>query len=122
MSQILTLDLNDRVFTAIQQQAQSIGIAPELLAANLLEQKFAVLTGLLTNTEQQAKRVKFESHFGEIDLGFLPSEEQEALVIAIQTHKSEISRTELAEYARQVSLDVRSDKLKPRLGGKSTMI
>jgi hypothetical protein len=34
MSQILTLDLNDRVFTAIQQQAQSIGIAPELLAAN----------------------------------------------------------------------------------------
>jgi hypothetical protein len=44
----------------------------------------------------------------------LPSEEQEALVTAIQTHKSEIRRTELAEYARQASLDVRSGKLKPK--------
>ncbi|WP_373546444.1 hypothetical protein [Chamaesiphon sp.] len=44
----------------------------------------------------------------------LPSEEQEALLIAIQTHKSEIRRTELAEYARQSALDVRSGKLKPK--------
>jgi hypothetical protein len=44
----------------------------------------------------------------------LPHEEQEALVIAIQTHKSEIRRTELAEYARQASLDVQSGKLKPK--------
>jgi hypothetical protein len=44
----------------------------------------------------------------------LPHEEQEALVIAIQTHKSEIRRIELAEYARQAALDVRSCKLKPK--------
>jgi hypothetical protein len=44
----------------------------------------------------------------------LPSEEQEALVIAIQTHKSETRRTELAAYARQAALDVRSGKLKPK--------
>ena len=44
----------------------------------------------------------------------LPDEEQEALVIAIQTYKSEIRRAELAEYARQVALDVRSGKLKPK--------
>lgn len=44
----------------------------------------------------------------------LPHEEQEALVIAIQTHRSEIRRTELAEYARQASLDVRSGKLKSK--------
>ena len=79
MSQILTLDLNDRVFTAIQQQAQSIGIPPELLAANLLEQKFAVFTGLLTNTEQQAKRAKFERHFGEIDLGLATNLDNESI-------------------------------------------
>jgi hypothetical protein len=79
MSQILTLDLKDRVFTAIQQQAQSIGIAPELLAANLLEQKFAVFTGLLTNTEQQAKRAKFERHFGEIDLGLAANLDNESI-------------------------------------------
>jgi hypothetical protein len=44
----------------------------------------------------------------------LPSEEQEALVIAIQSHKSEIRRTELSEYARQSALDVRSGKLKSK--------
>jgi hypothetical protein len=80
MSQILTLDLNDRVFTAIQQQAESIGIPPERLVANLLEQKFAqVFTGLLTNTEQQAKRAKFERHFGEIDLGLATDLDNESI-------------------------------------------
>ncbi len=44
----------------------------------------------------------------------LPDEEQEALVIAIRSHKSEMRRTELAEYARQAALDVRSGKLKPK--------
>ena len=44
----------------------------------------------------------------------LPREEQEALVTAIQNHKSEIGRSELAEYARQASLDVRSGKLRAK--------
>lgn len=44
----------------------------------------------------------------------LPREEQAALVTAIQNHKSEIGRAELAEYARQASLDVRSGKLLPK--------
>ena len=41
-------------------------------------------------------------------------EEQEALVIAIQSHTSKILRTELGEYAWQAALDVRSGKLKPK--------
>ena len=44
----------------------------------------------------------------------LPHEEQEALVIAIQSHKSEIRRTELVEYATQAALYVRSGRLKPK--------
>jgi hypothetical protein len=36
----------------------------------------------------------------------LPSEEQEALITAIQAHKSEIRRAELVNYARQATLDV----------------
>jgi hypothetical protein len=44
----------------------------------------------------------------------LPREEQEALVISIQSHKSETLRTELAEYARQAALDVQSGKLKSK--------
>ncbi len=44
----------------------------------------------------------------------LPSEEQEALITAIQAHKAEIRRSELVEYARQAAIDVRSGKLKPQ--------
>jgi hypothetical protein len=44
----------------------------------------------------------------------LPDEEQEALVIAIRSHKSETRRTELVEDARQTALDVRSGKLKSK--------
>ena len=44
----------------------------------------------------------------------LPPEEQEALVIAIRSHKSETRRTEFAEYVRQAALDVQSGKLKPK--------
>ena len=44
----------------------------------------------------------------------LPPEEQEALVLAIRSHKSETRRTEFAEYSRQAVLDVRSGKLKPK--------
>jgi hypothetical protein len=80
MSQILTLDLNDRVFAAIQQQAASIGIPPERLAANLLEQKFAkFFTDLLTDTEQQAKRARFQRHFGEIDMGLATDLDNESI-------------------------------------------
>lgn len=44
----------------------------------------------------------------------LPHEEQEALVKAIQSYKSEMLRTELVEYARQAALDVRSGELKSK--------
>ena len=40
MSQVLTLKLNDAIFTAIQQQAKAMGTSLELLSANLLEQQF----------------------------------------------------------------------------------
>jgi hypothetical protein len=80
MSQILTLDLNDRVFAAIQQQAHNIGIPPELLAATLLEQKFTqVFNGLLTDAKQEVGRAKFERHFGEIDPGLARDLDNESI-------------------------------------------
>ena len=70
MSQILNLELNDKVFAAIQKQAQNIGIPPESLAANLLEQKFSQIDNLLlTETEKENRRAKFERHFGTLDVG-----------------------------------------------------
>ncbi|WP_373541675.1 hypothetical protein [Chamaesiphon sp.] len=44
----------------------------------------------------------------------LPREEQEALLEAMQKHKAEILRVELAAYAQQARLDVQAGKLKPK--------
>ena len=70
MSQILTLELNDQFFAAIHQQAESIGIPTENLAVKLLQQNFSQMFRLLpTDNEKTIRRVKFERHFGAIDLG-----------------------------------------------------
>ncbi|MHC5596030.1 MAG: hypothetical protein ACYTXC_08755 [Nostoc sp.] len=39
MTHLLTLELNDQIFTAIARQAEAIGIPPDRLAATLLEQQ-----------------------------------------------------------------------------------
>ncbi len=68
MSQELTLKLSEEVFTAIQLQAQTIGISPERLAATLLERQLAqALKVLLDETEQNAARARFERHFGTLE-------------------------------------------------------
>ncbi len=67
MSQVLTVKLNDNTFIAIQQQAEIRGISPELLSANLLEQHFKQT---LDEAEREAKRERFENHFGEISVSY----------------------------------------------------
>jgi hypothetical protein len=80
MSQIMTLELNDRVFAAIQRQAEHIGVPPENLAATLLEQKFSqIFKLLLTDAEKENGRTKFERHFGTIDLGFSTDLDNESI-------------------------------------------
>ncbi|NJK54214.1 MAG: hypothetical protein HC936_18150 [Leptolyngbyaceae cyanobacterium SU_3_3] len=70
MSQILTLELSEQVFAAIQLQAQAIGISPAQLAATLLEQQFTQAFKLLLNeAERNAARTRFERHFGTLELG-----------------------------------------------------
>ncbi len=69
MSQILTLEINEQVFAAIQRRAETIGISPERLAATLLEQQFTeALKLLLDEAERDAARAKFERHFGTLKL------------------------------------------------------
>jgi hypothetical protein len=80
MSQIMTLELNDQVFAAIQRQAENIGVPPENLAATLLEQKFSqIFKLLLTDAEKENGRTKFERHFGVIDLGFSTDLDNESI-------------------------------------------
>ncbi|MGQ4648845.1 hypothetical protein [Lyngbya aestuarii] len=69
MTHILTLELSDQIFTAIQQQAEAIGIPPEQLAATLLEHRFGQdLKLLLPEAEKETARVGFERHFGTLNL------------------------------------------------------
>jgi hypothetical protein len=69
MSQILTLELSEQVFAAIQLQAQTIGISPEQLAATLLESQFTQAFKLfLDEVERNAARARFERHFGTLAL------------------------------------------------------
>lgn len=80
MSQILTLELSDRVFAAIQKQAQNIGIPPESLAANLLEQKFSQIVNLLlTEKETEDGQAKFERHFGTLNLSYITNLDNESI-------------------------------------------
>ncbi|MEE3717205.1 hypothetical protein V2H45_10645 [Tumidithrix elongata RA019] len=68
MSQILTLELSERVFAAIQQQAETIGMSPEYLAATLLERQLANTFKLLLNeVEKDEARTRFERHFGALN-------------------------------------------------------
>ena len=70
MSQTLTLELNDKFFAAIHQQAASIGIPPESLAIRLLEQQFSQFFKLsVTEAERERAKAKFERHFGAINFG-----------------------------------------------------
>jgi hypothetical protein len=80
MSQILTLELSDQAFTAIRQQAETVGVLPEHLAAALLEQQFGqVFKLLLTEATQGEARARFERHFGTIGLDYAAEVDNESI-------------------------------------------
>jgi hypothetical protein len=80
MSHTLTLELSDQTFTALQQQAEAVGVAPESLVATFLEQRFEqMLTLLIPEAEKQAARARFEQHFGVLDLEQAPDLDNESI-------------------------------------------
>ena len=74
MSQTLTLELSDVVYTAIQRQAESAGTSPAHWLVTTLEQQYGPRYAgqsarqLRTAAEQHAARVRFEQHFGEVNV------------------------------------------------------
>jgi hypothetical protein len=74
MSQTLILELSEEVYTIIQRQAEVAGTSPAHWLAMTLEQQYsrgqAGQSALTHHTaaDQQAARVRFERHFGEVDL------------------------------------------------------
>jgi hypothetical protein len=74
MSQTLTLELSDAVYTAIQRQAESAGTSPAHWLATTLEQQYGPRHAgqsarqPRTAAEQHAARARFEQHFGEVNV------------------------------------------------------
>jgi hypothetical protein len=74
MSQTLILELSDEAYTTIQRQAESAGTSPAHWLATTLEQQYGLQHAWhnarqpRTAAEQQAARIRFEQHFGEVDL------------------------------------------------------
>ena len=74
MSQTLILELSDEVYTTIQRQAESAGTSPAHWLATTLEQQYGPRHAWQsarqprTAAEQHTARVRFEQHFGEVDV------------------------------------------------------
>lgn len=67
MSQILNIELSESTFAVIQQRAEAVGTSPANFVEELLEEQFRSKT--LSEIENQLARERFESHFGEVNLG-----------------------------------------------------
>ena len=79
MSQSLTVELTDEVYTALRRQAQATGTSLAHVAAASLERQFIGTGTLRTDTEKQAARERFERHFGEVNLGHLAGADNESI-------------------------------------------
>ncbi|MEH2434433.1 MAG: hypothetical protein V7K25_09280 [Nostoc sp.] len=69
MSQVLTLELSDEVYAALQQEAKVAGVSLAELVATSIEQQYGSLRRekLQTETEKEAVRKRFRSHAGTIN-------------------------------------------------------
>ena len=80
MSQILTLELDEEVFAAIQRHAEAVGTTPAAWVADSLERQY----GWGSHSSQQKAdgqkgRERFERHFGEVDLGRATGADNESI-------------------------------------------
>ncbi len=86
MSQILTLELDDEVYAAIERHARSRGTSPSRWLASALQHSGDLLQSLRIpvaspeeKSRRQAARERFERHFGEVDLGRPTGVENESI-------------------------------------------
>lgn len=85
MSQTLTLELSDEVYTVIRGHAETAGTSPAHWIATALEQQYGGVRARegasvqRTEAEKQAARERFERHFGEVDLGYATGADNEQI-------------------------------------------
>jgi hypothetical protein len=70
VSQVITLELRDEVYSALQRQAASLGIPVSEWITIALDQHSGLPKQDITDAEKQAARQRFQRHAGAIDLGY----------------------------------------------------
>ncbi len=70
MSQVVTLELRDEVYSALKKQAESVGIPVSEWIAIALDQQSGLPKEYQTEADKEAARQRFHSHAGAIDLGY----------------------------------------------------
>lgn len=80
MSQVLTLELSDEVYAALQQQAKILGIDLSELVTTSLERQYRLNKNKdqRTEAEKEAARQRFERHIGSIS-GYPPGADNESI-------------------------------------------
>ena len=70
MSQVLTLELSEEAYRALQQQAEIAGISVSEWITTSLEQQYGLQKKQQTEAEKEAARQRFRHHAGAIDLRY----------------------------------------------------
>jgi len=81
MSQLLTLELSDDVYAALQQQADAVGLSVAELIMTSLDRQDGLLTGakLQPETQPEEARQRLLSYAGAISLGYATGIDNESI-------------------------------------------
>jgi hypothetical protein len=80
MSQQLTLELSDEVYSALERQASAVGLSvAEWIVASLSRQNTLSLQDLRTKAQKEAARLRFHGHAGAISLGYPTGADNESI-------------------------------------------
>ncbi|MEH2359445.1 hypothetical protein [Nostoc sp.] len=81
MSQVLSLELSDEVYAALQQQAELAGVSLAELVTTSIQQQYGSLRRekSQTETEKERDRQRFQSHAGNINLGYATGADNESI-------------------------------------------
>ncbi len=102
MSRRLTVELSDEVYSIIQRKAVEANVSPADVASESLDSYFHEQVGTAgteanknirgkagrhtnrNDSELQAARERFESHFGSVDLGYATGTENETIDVDLE--------------------------------------
>jgi len=79
VSQVLTLELSEEAYRALQQQAEIAGISVSEWITTSLEQQYGLQKKQQTEAEKEAARQRFRHHAGAIDLGYATGADNESI-------------------------------------------